>query len=200
MKPSERTSAQVRAGWCGWLLGIGLVLATGPASAAIEYCVGSVDELSTALTVATTPTGQTIVIKLKQGTYHVGGSFLMNWHEYNAMRWLGGYNADCSDRSVRPSNTIIDGDGAILEPEVFIDGDWRKDSPNPPRKSTIDPETGRRRRQMSAALIHTVPLDNRGSLYLRWGDWFAAACSLAVAVTLTAGIAQRRRAGKDAQG
>ena len=89
MKPSERTSAQVRAGWCGWLLGIGLVLATGPASAAIEYCVGSVDELSTALTVATTPTGQTIVIKLKQGTYHVGGSFLMNWHEYNAMRWLG---------------------------------------------------------------------------------------------------------------
>jgi parallel beta-helix repeat protein len=114
MKPSERTSAQVRAGWCGWLLGIGLVLATGPASAAIEYCVGSVDELSTALTVATTPTGQTIVIKLKQGTYHVGGSFLMNWHEYNAMRWLGGYNADCSDRSVRPSNTIIDGDGAHM--------------------------------------------------------------------------------------
>jgi parallel beta-helix repeat protein len=107
-------SVCARAGWRGWLFGLGLLFAAGPATAAIEYCVGSVDELSTALAVASSQTGQTILIKIKQGTYHVGGSFLMNWHEYNAMRWLGGYNADCSDRSVRPSNTIIDGDGGQI--------------------------------------------------------------------------------------
>jgi hypothetical protein len=87
-------SVCARAGWRGWLFGLGLLFAAGPATAAIEYCVGSVDELSTALAVASSQTGQTILIKIKQGTYHVGGSFLMNWHEYNAMRWLGGYNAD----------------------------------------------------------------------------------------------------------
>lgn len=104
---------------------------------------------------------------------------------------------ECRAPMVRAVNTgisaIIDGDGSILEPEVFIDGDWRKDSPNSPRKSTIDPQTGKRRRQMSAALIHTVPLDNRGSLYLRWGDWFAAACSAFVAAVLVAMIVSRAR-------
>ena len=114
MTPSVRTSPRARVGWRGWLFGLGLALAAGPAAAAIDYCVGSVEELSTALTVATSTTGQTIMIKLKQGTYHVGGSFLMNWHEYNAMRWLGGYNVDCSNRSVRPANTIIDGDGGHM--------------------------------------------------------------------------------------
>jgi hypothetical protein len=108
------SSGNHAARWRAVLAGLCLLLAGGNAWAAIDYCVGSVDELSTALTVATAPTGQTIMIKLKQGTYHVGGSFLMDWHEYNAMRWLGGYNADCSDRTVRPSNTIIDGDGAQM--------------------------------------------------------------------------------------
>ena len=110
-----RDAAGAWASRCGtWLLGFALLIGAGNAAAAIDYCVGTVDELSTALTVATSPTGQTIMIKLKQGTYHVGGSFVMNWHEYNAMRWLGGYNADCSDRTVRPSNTIIDGDGGQM--------------------------------------------------------------------------------------
>ena len=93
-----------------------LLLACGvrPA-AALDYCVGSTAELDNALVVATAPTGQTVVIKLRQGTYHVGGSFLMHWHEYNAMQLLGGYDATCENRTLAASNTILDGDGAHME-------------------------------------------------------------------------------------
>lgn len=87
----------------------------GRAEAAISYCVGTVAELDAALVVATTPVDQTVVIKLKQGTYHVGGSYLAHWHEYNAMQWLGGWNADCSARTLRASNTVVDGDGGHFE-------------------------------------------------------------------------------------
>jgi len=104
---------------------------------------------------------------------------------------------ECRAPMVRAVNTglsaIIDGDGAILEPDVFIDGDRRRDSDLPPRTSTRDPKTGKRHRQMTAALIHTVPLDNRSSLYVRFGDWFAGACCLFVTATLVMMIRQRRR-------
>ncbi len=101
----------------GWLVSLALALASlaQPASAAITYCVGTTAELDTALAVAASPTGQTILIKLKQGTYHVGGSYMMGSHIYNAMQWLGGYNADCTERSVRASNTVIDGDGGTFQ-------------------------------------------------------------------------------------
>jgi apolipoprotein N-acyltransferase len=103
---------------------------------------------------------------------------------------------ECRTPLVRAVNTgisaIIDGDGAIREPDVFIDGDWRKDSSEPPRKSLRDPKSGKWRRQMTAALIHTVPLDNRTSFYVRFGDWFAGACSLGVVITMALSVAQRR--------
>jgi apolipoprotein N-acyltransferase len=103
---------------------------------------------------------------------------------------------ECRTPLVRAVNTgisaIIDGDGAILEPDVFIDGDWQKDSPNPPRKSMRDPATGKRYRQLTAALVHTVPLDHRGSLYVRFGDWFAGACGAAVVALMVTALIQRR--------
>ncbi len=104
---------------------------------------------------------------------------------------------ECRTPLVRAVNTgisaIIDGDGAIVEPDVFIDGDWRKGSETPPRTSTRDPQTGERYRQLSAALIHTVPLDHRGSLYLRFGDWFAATCAAGVIAVLATMVLSRRR-------
>lgn len=96
------------------LLGLGLLLASGAASAAIDFCVGSVEELDNALVVAGAPTGQTVRIMLRQGTYHVGASRLLAEHAYNAVQLLGGYNADCSTRTLRPSNTTIDGDGGYF--------------------------------------------------------------------------------------
>lgn len=104
---------------------------------------------------------------------------------------------ECRAPMVRAVNTgisaVIDGDGAILEPDVFIDGDWRRGSEQPPRKSIVDPKTGQRRRQLTAALIDTVPLDNRSSLYVRFGDWFGGACLLFVAGALVGMLFPSRR-------
>ena len=90
---------------------------------------------------------------------------------------------ECRTPLVRAVNTgvsaIIDGDGAILDPEVFIDGDARKNTPAEPRTSARDPQTGAWHRQLNAALVHTVPLDPRRSLYVRFGDWFAMLCCAA---------------------
>ncbi|MDZ4684558.1 MAG: apolipoprotein N-acyltransferase [Planctomycetaceae bacterium] len=98
---------------------------------------------------------------------------------------------ECRTPVVRAVNTgisaIIDGDGAILDPEVFIDGDKQG------RKSARDPKTGRWHKQLNAALMHTVPLDPRRSLYVRHGDWFATlCCGLSVFIGLTAIVPRRR--------
>ncbi|MBS0203919.1 MAG: apolipoprotein N-acyltransferase [Planctomycetes bacterium] len=91
---------------------------------------------------------------------------------------------ECRTPMVRAVNTgisaIIDGDGAILDPEVFIDGDAAKNGKA--RKAARDPETGTWYKQLNAALVHTVPLDPRRSLYVRFGDWFAMLCVTSVVV------------------
>ena len=110
-----RTVVRTRPGGRALLLGVLLAGMASPAAAAITYCVGSTAELDAALLAATTPTGQTILIKLRQGTYAVGGSVMMSSRIYNAMQWLGGYNADCTERTVRASNTIIDGGGGFMQ-------------------------------------------------------------------------------------
>lgn len=75
---------------------------------------------------------------------------------------------------VRAVNTgvsaIIDGDGMIVEPDIFIDGD------NQGRTSFVNPKTGRWNKSLNAVLVDTIPLDNRTSLYTKYGDWFAGAC------------------------
>ena len=88
---------------------------------------------------------------------------------------------ECRTPLVRAVNTgvsaFIDGDGAICEPDHFFDGDARKNAGKPPRKTSRDPETGAWHKQLNAALVHTVPLDSRRSLYVRYGDWFAMLCA-----------------------
>jgi apolipoprotein N-acyltransferase len=99
---------------------------------------------------------------------------------------------ECRTPVVRAVNTgisaIIDGDGAILEPEVFLDGDGQG-------RTTSRDATGRWHRELNAALVHTVPLDPRRSLYVRHGDWFATLCgALTVFVALSVMIPRRVRA------
>ncbi|WP_437202497.1 apolipoprotein N-acyltransferase [Planctomicrobium sp. SH664] len=83
---------------------------------------------------------------------------------------------------VRAVNTgisaIIDGDGVVREPEKFIDLDAQR-AGETPRESMRDPRTGKFHKQLNCALVADVPLDPRRSLYLRGGDWFAAACLVA---------------------
>jgi apolipoprotein N-acyltransferase len=125
---------------------------------------------------------------------------------------------ECRTPLVRAVNTgisaVIDGDGVIREPEVFIDGDatWKKQQEqlqtvrhqnperrvplsmfDPVRSSLRDPATGLWRKSLNAALIDTVPLDNRHSAYVAYGDWFAGTCSAACGLFLFVGLIPRRR-------
>ncbi len=84
-------------------------------------------------------------------------------------------------------SAIVDGDGLVVEPEVFIDLDGLAEGP--PRKSIRDPKTGRFHRQLNCALISPVPLDPRNSLYVRWGDWFASICAACCLCLVIAGFA-----------
>ncbi len=91
---------------------------------------------------------------------------------------------ECRTPLVRAVNTgisaFIDGDGAILEPEKFIDGDKQG------RTSPRDAHTGRWHKELNAAQVLTIPLDPRTSLYVAYGDWFAMGClGLAMFVGMT---------------
>jgi apolipoprotein N-acyltransferase len=96
---------------------------------------------------------------------------------------------------VRAANTgisaVIDGDGMVVEPDVYIDAD------NKGRTSMRDPKTGRWNRLLNAVLIDSVPLDNRNSFYLHHGDWFAAGCgvlaALAGVLAVASALRSRRR-------
>lgn len=92
---------------------------------------------------------------------------------------------------VRAVNTgisaIIDGDGVVVEPDDFIDGDGKG------RNSMRDPKTGRYHKQLNAVIVGTVPLDDRRSCYVAWGDWFAMSCGLMTGCVLIGGLIPRRR-------
>jgi apolipoprotein N-acyltransferase len=97
---------------------------------------------------------------------------------------------ECRTPLIRAVNTgvsaVIDGDGAIREPDVMIDGDTLK------KTTFVDPQTGRWRKQVNAALVQAVPLDNRRSLYVRYGDWFALLCCAACVFCALSAIRFRR--------
>ena len=99
---------------------------------------------------------------------------------------------------VRAVNTgisaVIDGDGVIREPDVFIDGDADQANPDSIRKTLVNPDTGRWNKSMNAAVVMDVPLDNRTSAYVRNGDWFAQSCCFAMLLCATAAPFRRRKA------
>jgi apolipoprotein N-acyltransferase len=103
---------------------------------------------------------------------------------------------ECRTPLVRAVNTgisaVVDGDGVVVEPDLFIDGDFEG------RKTIRDPETGRFHKSLNAVLVDDVPLDNRRSLYLKTGDWFAGSCAAAVVLLIGSGLWRRRRKSEDA--
>ncbi len=97
-----------------WLVALALLLGATPVIA-VEYCVDNLSELDAALAVAQNPASQTVIIKIKQGIYHVGSGLLAPSGAYSIFQSLelqGGYNSDCSARTINPDNTIFDADGA----------------------------------------------------------------------------------------
>ena len=97
---------------------------------------------------------------------------------------------------VRAVNTgisaIVDGDGVVREPDVFIDLDSRMTG-RFPKQSVRDPETGEFYKQLNCALVSNVPLDPRRSVYVAIGDWFAAACLTACLAFVLQGLFLRRK-------
>ncbi|MEZ5943370.1 MAG: apolipoprotein N-acyltransferase [Planctomycetaceae bacterium] len=87
-------------------------------------------------------------------------------------------------------SAIIDGDGVIREPEVFLDRDAEHEE-RTAYQSIRNPRTGRFHRQLNAALVSTVPLDKRGSLYVAGGDWFALICLICCASIVLHSLWQR---------
>lgn len=117
---------------------------------------------------------------------------------------------------VRAVNTgisaFIDGDGVVREPNLFLDFDALMKRPSgsgktdptaataaslDARTSMRDPKTGRYYKGLNAVLVSEVPLDDRTSLYVRWGDWFAAVCLTFSIGMLGLGIAGRGRPQKE---
>ncbi|MEO5624207.1 MAG: right-handed parallel beta-helix repeat-containing protein, partial [Dokdonella sp.] len=87
-----------------------------------DYCVGTVTALNTALITSVFAGGAHIM--LQQGTYHVGGSYLMGEHiEVGPVSIEGGYNSDCSARTRDPDNTIVDGDSIYAFQVMVVHGD-----------------------------------------------------------------------------
>ncbi len=76
-------------------------------------------------------------------------------------------------------SSFIDGDGVVRAPEIFLTKDAVSGEPRP---ETYRDSTGRYRRSLEAVALQTLPLDNRSSWYLWWGDWFAGTCFLACLV------------------
>lgn len=117
-----RTRALMRWGFLAltaWLS----VLATQAMAA--DYCVGSTAELQTALNAAANPNSElfTTTVKIKQGTYHIGNTTLIagDRNLMYALELLGGYNSDCSARTINPDNTVIDADAHDLYFEPMAD-------------------------------------------------------------------------------
>lgn len=90
-----------------------LVAMAARTATADEYCVGSASELDAALAASqTAAAGTTTTVKVKTGTYHLDGTLLDGLVVYyTGLELLGGYNADCSARTINPANTIFDADG-----------------------------------------------------------------------------------------
>jgi apolipoprotein N-acyltransferase len=98
---------------------------------------------------------------------------------------------ECRTPLVRSVNTgisaYIDGDGAILEPDVFVDGDGQG-------RDSFRDESGRIRKSLNALLVHEVPLDPRESFYLKHGDWFGQTCGFAAIFLFLTGVFLRKPA------
>ncbi len=89
---------------------------------AADYCVGTVAALDAALINSVFTGGAHIM--LQQGTYHVGGSYLMGDQiQVGPVNIEGGYNSDCSARTRNPDNTIVDGDSVFTYQTMVVHGD-----------------------------------------------------------------------------
>ncbi len=126
-----------------------------------------------------------LVVLTNDGWFH--GSSELDQHLITAQ-----FRAvECRTPLARAANTgisaFVDGDGVVVEPTLYYDSDDQD------RDSMRDPKTGQYHKQLNAVLVHDIPLDNRESLYVKFGDWFAGCCAFAAGVFLVGGLWPSRR-------
>ena len=88
-------------------------------------------------------------------------------------------------------SAFIDSAGRIRQPEHFLI--MKQESAGvvaefEKSESMYDPKTGQRYRQCSAVMVGQIPLDGRSSVYVRFGDWFAALCSVMAVGAMSIGF------------
>ena len=95
---------------------------------------------------------------------------------------------------VRAVNTgisaIIDGNGQVRTPEHFFV--FNEEQSRMETGSMRDPETGKWRTGIHAALVMNVPLDHRTSVYVRTGDWLGASCCFGAVFFFCFGLIPRK--------
>jgi apolipoprotein N-acyltransferase len=95
-------------------------------------------------------------------------------------------------------SAFIDSDGQIREPDQILvveDEEAVVGSALQPVEGMKDPKTGQWRRQFNGIVLGQVLLDDRSSIYLRFGDWFCWLCS---GVTVAAAFVGWRRGRQSA--
>lgn len=92
---------------------------------------------------------------------------------------------------VRAVNTgisaIIDGDGLVRDPDVFIALDGERTTYRGPGGDLPD--------EVNCAIIGHIPIDNRDSAYARGGDWFAGLCAMGCLMAIVLRFSVRARSG-----
>jgi apolipoprotein N-acyltransferase len=105
---------------------------------------------------------------------------------------------ECRRSVVRAVNmgisAVIDGNGRVLAPEeVAVKGKLRHWDLGPPGQRAPDLPEGRwgEFKKVPGVLFATVPLDDRTSLYARWGDWLPAASLVGLLALLVVSFFRR---------
>jgi apolipoprotein N-acyltransferase len=85
-------------------------------------------------------------------------------------------------------SAVIDGNGRVLEPRTVQTIDNMKvweipADPNPAPELPVSRWS--EFKKVQGVLLASVPVDHRGSLYARWGDWLPWVCWLVVAAGLS---------------
>jgi apolipoprotein N-acyltransferase len=92
-------------------------------------------------------------------------------------------------------SAVIDSNGRVLQPVVARKGDaflWSV----PEKPASLPVSRWHEYKKVAGVLVAAIPIDSRGSLYARWGDWFAVGCGAMLILSLVAVRLRSRRGGR----
>ena len=91
-------------------------------------------------------------------------------------------------------SAVIDGNGRVLAPKVVgrEDGALLWDLDKSAASAELPVERWGEFKKVPGVLFATIPLDDRGSFYVRWGDWLPLLCWALIGVTLLCLFLRRR--------